>query len=68
MKGYGVPSKKLPMSTYIVAFVVSDLKNVFIHDEKNTVWLQEDVLPRQICLIHCTGHNHVTGEPHRNNV
>ena len=23
---------------------------------------------RQICHIHCTGHNHVTGELHRNNV
>ena len=23
---------------------------------------------RQLCLIHCTGHNHVTGELHRNNV
>ena len=28
-----------------MAFVVSDLKNVSIHDGKNTVWLQ-DVLPQ----------------------
>jgi len=34
------------MSTYIVAFVVSDLKNVSIHDGKNAVWLREDVLPQ----------------------
>ena len=34
------------MSTYIVAFVVSDLKNVSIHVGKNTVWLREDVLPQ----------------------
>jgi aminopeptidase N len=34
------------MSTYIVAFVVSDLKNVSIHEGKNTVWLREDVLPQ----------------------
>ena len=33
------------MSTYIVAFVVSDLKNVSIHDGTNTVWLR-DVLPQ----------------------
>ena len=32
------------MSTYIVEFVVSVLKNISIHDRKNTVWLQEDVL------------------------
>lgn len=32
------------MSTYIVAFVVSDLKNMSIHDGKNTMWLREDVL------------------------
>ena len=29
-----------------MAFVVSDLKTVSIHDGKNTVWLQEDVLPQ----------------------
>jgi aminopeptidase N len=34
------------MSTYIVAFVVSDLKNLSIHDGKNTMWLREDVLPQ----------------------
>ncbi|GFG29435.1 hypothetical protein Cfor_02392, partial [Coptotermes formosanus] len=34
------------MSTYIVAFVVSDLKNLSMHDGKNTVWLREDVLPQ----------------------
>ena len=34
------------MSIYIVAFMVSDLKNVSIHDGKNTVWLREDVSPR----------------------
>ena len=34
------------MSTYIVAFVVSDLKNISIHDGKNAVWLREDVLPQ----------------------
>lgn len=34
------------MSTYIVAFVVSDLKNVSIHDGNNTVWVREDVLPQ----------------------
>jgi aminopeptidase N len=34
-----------PMSTYIVAFVVSDLKNMSMYDEKNTMWLREDVLP-----------------------
>jgi len=33
------------MSTYIVAFVVSDLKNMSMYDEKNTMWLREDVLP-----------------------
>ena len=32
------------MSTYTVAFVVSDLKNVSMHD--NTVWLWDDVLPQ----------------------
>jgi aminopeptidase N len=32
------------MSTYIVAFVVSDLKNVSIRDGNNTVWLREDVV------------------------
>ena len=58
-----------PMYTYIVAFVVSDLKSVFIQDGKNTVWLREDVrLQGKICLIHCSGHKHVTGELHRNNV
>ena len=31
------------MSTYIVAFVVSDLKNVSFHDGKNTVRLRKDV-------------------------
>ena len=30
----------------MVAFVVSDLKNVSIHDGKNTMWLREDVLPQ----------------------
>jgi len=34
------------MSTYIVAFVVSDLKNLSMHDGKNSVWLREDVLPQ----------------------
>ena len=34
-----------PMPAYVVAFVVSDLKNVSIHDGKNTVWLREDFFP-----------------------
>ena len=68
MKEYAIPSKKPPMSTYIVAFVVSDLKNVSIHYGKNTVVARGCFVSSQICLIHCTGHNHVTGELHRNNI
>ena len=34
------------MSIYIVAFVVSDLKNISIHVGENTMWLREDVLPQ----------------------
>jgi len=35
------------MSTYIVAFVVSDLKNASILDEMNAVWLPKDVPPKE---------------------
>jgi len=34
------------MSTYTLAFVVSDLKNMSIYGGKDTVWLREDVLPQ----------------------
>lgn len=34
------------MSTYLVAFVVSHLKNISTHGGKNSVWLREDVLPQ----------------------
>ena len=56
------------MSTYIVAFVVIRLEEC-IHSwwEEYCVIVRGCFASRQICLIHCTGHN-VTGELQRNNV
>ena len=44
------------------------LSVIRVHSVDGDVMVARCFTSRQICLIRCTGHNHVTGELHRNNV